>query len=327
MQLNEPQIIFLLLLTGSSILFLWYAVRELPTRLILPIPVLLIQPYLFTWLCAAYRGHHITSKSHQARLHDYPYDHLLFRPGNVCVTCHLTKPARSKHCSLCGVCVAMCDHHCPWVNNCVGRGNYRYFMALLLSLGLTEIYGAYLSWWILRPYLKTNPANSTFSRAHFNNLLDVVVVAINRGGLSIAGVGMLAAATGLLPLGLLAYHCYLIWAGMTTNESQKWADWRDDMKDGLVFKASRKALETHDRLREYGDRPTDSANGKINHEAPNEPYVSWPVTTDQVLICTQDGQPPQGEEALWRRVWELHDVDNIYDLGGWDNFMEIFKGR
>ena len=56
-------------------------------------------------------------------------------------------------------------------------------------------------------------------------------------GLAFLGimVGMLAASTFLLPLGLLAYHCYLIWAGMTTNESQKWADWRDDMVDGVVF--------------------------------------------------------------------------------------------
>lgn len=160
------------------------------------------------------------------------------------------------------------------------------------------------------------------------------VHAVNVGGLSIAGVGMLAAATACLPFGLFAYHCYLIWAGMTTNESQKWSDWRLDMQDGIVFKTSREALSSHNRskisseqVKSTGrDDPPNPALIGLTSDG-NEPYVSWPVSSDQIIVSTTDGKPPQGQEALWTRIWELSDVDNIYDMGGWDNLMEILHGR
>ena len=46
----------------------------------------------------------------------------------------MVKPARTHHCSVCQRCVYLMDHHCPWINNCVGIENQRYFLLFVFYL-------------------------------------------------------------------------------------------------------------------------------------------------------------------------------------------------
>jgi|EP00037_Helgoeca_nana_P011572 hypothetical protein len=62
-----------------------------------------------------------------------------------CRHCKLHRPAATFHCHDCHSCGAEVDHHCPFVNVCVGRDNYRYFARFLFYGFLGMLYTAIIT--------------------------------------------------------------------------------------------------------------------------------------------------------------------------------------
>ncbi|KAL7885181.1 hypothetical protein AOLI_G00079510 [Acnodon oligacanthus] len=63
-----------------------------------------------------------------------------------CGYCFLMQPMRARHCKECKRCVRRYDHHCPWIDNCVGERNHRWFLFYLCVQLLAVSWGLQTAW-------------------------------------------------------------------------------------------------------------------------------------------------------------------------------------
>lgn len=70
-----------------------------------------------------------------------------------CDICEAAKPPDTHHCRRCKRCVYGMDHHCVFLNTCVGAGNHRYFLLFLFWVSLATLYVAACTFIVVRRIL------------------------------------------------------------------------------------------------------------------------------------------------------------------------------
>jgi hypothetical protein len=115
-----------------------------------------------------------------------------------CKWCQKYKPDRCHHCRVCKHCVLKMDHHCPWIMNCVGFGNHKYFFLLVVYAVLNCFYIMFT----MNESVQRCVIEETSSTNRF---------------LLVFGL-TLAIIMGTLTGAFLCFHTWLMLKGMTTIE-------------------------------------------------------------------------------------------------------------
>ena len=68
-----------------------------------------------------------------------------FEASSLCPDCKIIRLPRCRHCNLCQRCVDRFDHHCPWVNNCIGKNNFVYFYSFVFIQTIYLLFLAIIS--------------------------------------------------------------------------------------------------------------------------------------------------------------------------------------
>ena len=135
------------------------------------------------------------------------------RRYRFCTTCSIIRPSRSTHCGDCNNCVERFDHHCPWIGNCAGKRNYKYFYIFLIWLNILTIFIGAFSIVHIAKYIYNRVKNP-------NKIDNIGTISLNSCLISMFII-IYCGLSMIFTTHLLLYHTGLIIRNLTTKEELK----------------------------------------------------------------------------------------------------------
>ncbi|KAG2627051.1 hypothetical protein PVAP13_3KG486749 [Panicum virgatum] len=135
-----------------------------------------------------------------------------------CQKCCHYKPPRAHHCRVCKRCVLKMDHHCIWINNCVGHENYKIFLVFVLYAVVASFYAMILIIGsVMHSVPKDEQSGSDSSRT------------------SIIICGVILSPLALALAVLLGWHIYLMLQNKTTIEELERCGWQKRVEISIII--------------------------------------------------------------------------------------------
>ncbi|XP_064382151.1 palmitoyltransferase ZDHHC16-like [Halichondria panicea] len=143
---------FILVLCGISMVVGTYYICVVPFLYATQHPLMftlyvIYGHYILVMICFNYFSGVCTSPGKAPRPVNFdPNKDEVKKGWRICRTCKAPKPPRAHHCRICNACVLKMDHHCPWMFNCIGHYNHRYFMMFIVSMWLGTLFVVNSGW-------------------------------------------------------------------------------------------------------------------------------------------------------------------------------------
>ena len=171
-----------------------------------------------------------------------------------CKNCRVNVQLDSKHCWDCNKCVSNYDHHCPWLNTCIGTRNYLYFYIAIWSLLVMLAVSSTAD--ILVIVKHAAAAGDSTNPLGLGNILVWLISVV---------LALLNIPLCFLDSTLVVFHTYLVVLDITTYDyltgktSQKKARWKEQREAQAEGRDS--DLQTSRRVPVFGGAPVANRHG------------------------------------------------------------------